>query len=390
VKFTIKLLLFYSVIFLSSLFFPNHALAADYQLSGSVVDNSLNAVGGATVHIYNINTTLDVVSPVTTTNESGIYIFSSVPEGAYDIQVNPPSGSNFNAATASNFTISKNAILNFFLLPAGLVSLSGHIYDSLGNPIQGISISLTTNHGDSTITSTQTDTSGYYSLQASAGTYGIFITNYQNGGSVIPNLPPYFSLATYDNYAITQSKVVDITIPAKKIDIHVQNTNGNSVDGIYLTTNSTGGSGGISLGGDMNNFAGYSFYTQRGVTTDTNGNATMWLLPSSASSPYTITATPPSGSVYNTFNLSNVSIASDQMELISLQYSHVTPITTVTLSPNPDSQGNCSDSVTVTLSATAASDYTVANTYYKIDGEAQQAYSIPFTVSGNGSHTINY
>lgn len=66
------------------------------------------------------------------------------------------------------------------------------------------------------------------------------------------------------------------------------------------------------------------------------------------------------------------------------------PVTTATLSPTPFSDSTYSDPTTVTLSATAASGYTLANTYYTIDSGSQQTYSTPFTVTGSGSHTITY
>jgi hypothetical protein len=111
----------------------------------------------------------------------------------------------------------------------------------------------------------------------------------------------------------------------------------------------------------------------------------MWLIPAN----YIITATPPSGSIYSPFILSNITITSDQTELISLQYNHATPITTIDLATQ-HANGTYSDPTTISLSATAASGYTIANTYYKIDGGSKKTYTTPFTVSGDGSHTITY
>ena len=69
---------------------------------------------------------------------------------------------------------------------------------------------------------------------------------------------------------------------------------------------------------------------------------------------------------------------------------HAAPVTSASVSPSPTSPGVYPGSVTVTLSATAASGFTVANTYSTVDGGAQQTYSSPFIVSGDGSHTIKY
>ncbi len=66
------------------------------------------------------------------------------------------------------------------------------------------------------------------------------------------------------------------------------------------------------------------------------------------------------------------------------------PFTTASLSPAPNADGNYSDPTTATLTASASAGFSVANTYYTIDGGSQQTYSSPFTVSGSGSHTITY
>lgn len=66
------------------------------------------------------------------------------------------------------------------------------------------------------------------------------------------------------------------------------------------------------------------------------------------------------------------------------------PQTTAKTSPQPVSAGVYAGPVTVTLSATATSGFTIADTYYTVDGGAQQTYTTPFTVSGEGSHTVTY
>ncbi|HSX08917.1 MAG TPA: DNRLRE domain-containing protein [Candidatus Saccharimonadales bacterium] len=66
------------------------------------------------------------------------------------------------------------------------------------------------------------------------------------------------------------------------------------------------------------------------------------------------------------------------------------PVTTASLSPTPRSDGSYTGPVTVTLSATPATGYTLFNSYYTIDGGSQQTYTSPFTITGDGSHTITY
>ncbi|MGH7204547.1 MAG: carboxypeptidase-like regulatory domain-containing protein, partial [Candidatus Levyibacteriota bacterium] len=104
-----KIYLYPLIIPFSLIFFiaPNTAFAANYQLSGSVKDNSNNVAVGATVDVYNPGTTTDVV-PSTTTDTSGNYVFATIPQGTYDIKVTPPSGSSFSPTIALSKNISAN------------------------------------------------------------------------------------------------------------------------------------------------------------------------------------------------------------------------------------------------------------------------------------------
>jgi len=112
VKLKIKFIQSFFVFFVLTSFFGlvsvKHAFAANYQLSGSVRDNSGTAVSGTVVHVYSPGTTTDIISS-TTTDTSGNYSFTSVPGGTYDIKVIPPAGSNFTSAIAlsQNITLTQ-------------------------------------------------------------------------------------------------------------------------------------------------------------------------------------------------------------------------------------------------------------------------------------------
>ncbi len=65
------------------------------------------------------------------------------------------------------------------------------------------------------------------------------------------------------------------------------------------------------------------------------------------------------------------------------------PVTTATLAGALGNNGWYTSAVTVTLAATDVLSG-VANTYYTVDGGASQTYAAPFTVSGDGPHTVKF
>lgn len=46
--------------------------------------------------------------------------------------------------------------------------------------------------------------------------------------------------------------------------------------------------------------------------------------------------------------------------------------------------------MTVTLSASDYTGFSVANTYFKVDSGSAQLYSSPFQITGSGPHTLTY
>ena len=320
--------------------------------------------------------------PSPTTDAQGNITLWLVPSQNYTITAIPPNNSGYTTNSLSNQSITADTSLTITLSKS--VTLSGHVYGPLGDPLSGQRVMLQTSSGTQYVTAT--DGNGAYSLQAPLGNYAFLFVMNVNANSFSVNAPERYE-AIAQNYTLSQNTTADFTIPAKKVIVHVQDAANNPVKNVSIQTSNSGSNGlVISPGISANSTSVYGTGGDPIPATDNQGNVTLWLIPSQN---YTFTAMPPTGSIYNTFTLTNVSITSDQTEIVSLQYNHATPTTTASLS-TPFSDGTYSDPTNVTLSASAAAGYTVANTYYKIDGGAQQTYSTPFTVTGAGSHTITY
>ena len=305
------------------------------------------------------------------TDSSGntiLWLFPTLSSGSYRITASP-----YNVIL-SGVSITSDTSLTIVIHQS--VSLSGHLYDGQGNPVAGQTVSLYATSGQ-LVAQGGTDSQGFYSVGAQDGTYNVSFsgsfssTNVQFG---------------FNNYPLLQNTTLDLTLPLKKVIVHVQDAAGNPLNGVDVSTYFQGQVNGLPIGGGITNAHGV---TSAEGYTDSSGNTILWLFPTLSSGSYRITASPLQGP-YSSYILNNVSVISDQTEVISLQFNHNVPVTTALLSPNSDNQGNYSDPTTVTLSATAASGYTVANTYYTIDGGAKQTYTVPFTVSEEGSHTITY
>lgn len=362
--------------------------AAGNAISGVVLKTSGGNVGqqnipiGGGITVFGLN---GYLTNGKTTNASGnatLWLFPGT-TNTYTIVANPPSESNYNQGIFSNNSITADTNLTFTLQQP--ITISGHIYDVLGNPLpnQQITLNLVSTGGQ--VGSVTTNSSGSYSFQTTTNSYNLAVTGNNSNGTL--NVPESYSF-TLPNTTYTQNTFRDITVTAKKLTIHVQDAFENPVGGVVLKT--SGGNVGqqnLPIGGGTTVF-GLNGYLTNGKTTDDSGNTVMWLFPGTTNT-YTITANPPSGSIYSNFILNNVSVTADQNILVSLQYSHAAPTTNANL-VTQYVDGTYTDPTTVTLSASAASGYTVANTYYTIDGETQQTYSSPFTVTGNGNHTITY
>jgi len=373
-----------------------------------VANNPISNAQIQTSPLSNINLSLPIGNNLTANAESGygaqgltgpltdqngnvtLWLFPTDTNHSYTISSLSPTGSNYATTSISNLHITADT--NETITMQQPITLSGHLYDRDGNPVANEAVRLLNNTNNSVITSVNTASDGSYSLQASSGTYTLSVISPTVGNDLSKEIPQILSVIK-TSYLITQSTTLDITLPLKKISVHVQDNSNNPVAGVIISATAGGfESQNLSIGGGITGVDGTADYGVNSLTgpqTDQNGNVTLWLFPTD-SRQYAFVATPPTGSIYSTFTLNNISVSGDQTELVSLQYNHATPVTTATLSPTPFSDGTYADPTTVTLSASAASGFSVASTHYTIDGGSQQAYIAPFTITGAGNHTITY
>ncbi len=234
----LKLLGAIIIISMSSLFSLRGVNANSNTLSGSVTNSSGAPVVGAVVSVNDAN------SDSATTDSSGNYSLS-IPDGTYNVQVTPPSSSSFSSAVAYGEVVSVNTTLNYVLTQAGTASLSGHVYDAEGNPVSGQTILAV---AGSTQVSATTNSSGYYSLSTSPGTYSLIIYG-TTSADVGQNLPAEYSLES-DGYSLAEDTIQNITIPAKQVTFHAQDSSNNPVSNVEITTTDTG-LGTLSLGGGL-------------------------------------------------------------------------------------------------------------------------------------------
>src|SRR5260221_470896 len=162
-----------SILFLTvfiGLFSAKSVFASTFTLSGNV-SGSGSPLPDTTITVTDSNTSANAGS--TTTDSSGNYSLV-VMDGTYNVTATPPTSSGFQSVTQSNQVISGDTTLNFTLVTiTSPVTLSGHITDQNGAAIAGATVEL--NGGLHNTFDGGTDSSGFYSVTAPAGSYKLVI-----------------------------------------------------------------------------------------------------------------------------------------------------------------------------------------------------------------------
>jgi hypothetical protein len=281
-------------------------------VSGTVKDNTASPVEGADVMAIDAGTSALVASVPT---DSAGYYEMVIPISTYNFSVIAPVGSGFDNTQLLGQLIATDTTLNFFLVPSGMVTLSGRVLDGLGVGIPSQGMRIWPEGGGSNI-DLFTDSTGNYAFHVAPGNYWIYLY-----GSRLEPLagPGYYSLYSSVPISLGEDTVMDIPLPVKKVTVHVQDPGGTGVAGVTLATNEFN-THVLTIGSLA--ASGSSMYRDAPLpVTDAAGDATLWLFPTDpAGGRYVFTATPPEGSPYAIFYVQDVTVASDMTVVVVLQY----------------------------------------------------------------------
>jgi uncharacterized repeat protein (TIGR01451 family) len=172
--------------------------------------------------------TSDDTTQTTTTDSNGNYLFSNLPAGSYQVQVNTPAGMNTLTTPNSAKPIQLNANenrsdLDFGFKGQGTASLGDYVWldanqdglqDANETPLSGVKVTLTGvgNDGvfgtaDDVILSTTTDSNGHYQFtQLAASTYRVEVSNLPAGLAPTLGAQSVGNNSTVVNLSAGQSK----------------------------------------------------------------------------------------------------------------------------------------------------------------------------------------
>ena len=297
--------------FLLGVFFgaisPQTALAITITLSGRISDSSGIGIASATINVIDATTNFTVASSIS--NSSGNYAVG-LNQGSYNVQVIPPEGSGLSQAVAINQILNSDKTLNFVLVQSGSVVFNGRVLTSSGVGVPNVQVQLSNSIG--TGGNTLTDGTGNYSLLVQPDDYTLQLRSTSDNRAL--GLPYEFYISTL--YSINQSTQVDIVLPVRQLNVHVQDSSGNSLQNIHLNTNSPPTQFTIPGLGSV------SGYSDSFDNTNTSGNSILWLFPTSGTSSanlYTITASPLDTSLpFSTTLISNVNLTDSSSLIITM------------------------------------------------------------------------
>ena len=152
---------------------PTAVLELGFLVEGLINDDKGDAVFGVDLNFFLAGTEQKIFSKNDNTNANGFYE-TIVPAGTYDIEFNPPAGSDLAAERRVNVVIAGDTILGIDVLDEG-VSVSGFVRDPDGEPLRDVDLDFELSSTLESVPTTwdDTDETGHYLLYVKPGIFNI-------------------------------------------------------------------------------------------------------------------------------------------------------------------------------------------------------------------------
>ena len=215
-----------------------------------------------------------------TTDVNGVYSFTSLSDGIYNMTVTPPSGSGYSDSVVNGISVNGADVIQNVILLAQTFEISGVVRDSVGTLASNIRVTAIPTSGGIEVTDT-TDAQGNYSIFVTSGIYNLYV----DGNASTTNIPApdhfRFDPVAAD-LSVTGSTLQDLNIPPfVQLSGYTTDSNGVAIGNVQIV---------ISQGFIVNGVYGI---TEINATSDANGAYSFLVVPYSD---YTIRLTPPQGS----------------------------------------------------------------------------------------------
>lgn len=387
------------------------AAVANVGLSTSLVNNCDLPLGPSVGGCGASNFTFSGPGAGAVTDANGnvtLWLFPTPPASpdpavvtTYLFTATPPSGSGYASTNLSGVEVGDNT--NITITLSAPIGVSGRLTDGMGNGIASQFLQFAPD-GAGVAIDLITDEGGNYSVQLQPGAYRI---NALGDNQLFTAAAPQFYNLSGASFTVsgTEPQVIGLSLPVKRLDVHVQDGAGNPLANVGLSafgpTNCL-----LTFGPATSCGNSFFFYSApppgsppptSGVT-NAAGNLTLWLFPTPPADPsseepppaYGVIATPLADSGFAQATAQGVTLTDNASLVIVLSAAPVPPVTTLEVSPAANPDGSYTAPVTFTLSATAAPGAMITATFYTLDGGEQQQYAAPFSVTAVGPHVLEY
>ncbi len=251
------------------------------------------------------------------TDSSGdatLWLFPTTDTAKYTIRAEPSENSGYLATELSDVDVPASGTLTI-ALQSGL-ALTGRLLDGAGSPLSEYSVSLWDYDDEwamEAVAEGGGGTDGVFTLYVEPGRYRLNI--YGNAYDSTLVAPREFSITLTEALDIWgETDLGDLNLPVHRLDVHVQDPDGQPVSSVAISTHS-GDDSSFTIPGHA--ATGNSYYWS--MYTDSSGDATLWLFPTTDTAKYTIRAEPSENSGYLATELSDVDVPASGTLTIALQ-----------------------------------------------------------------------